>query len=316
MPLDNFSTVVNNPTFPVNEDLFFETRMEPQYAAKRDEHGEYIYDPITGKLQLGPRAGEFSAVYRKDNNICLGMHKEDSYTLVNNKPFFQGIEEKLTEYFTENELHGVKIKDSISHNGSSCIREYRFNNIKHVIETKEHSTEVSFRVIGWNCFDGSTKATIVYGNIDSFCANGLISGQYEATSRKRTSGFFLDGFVQRMEKGLEQYAVEMKKLQEYAETIISMRLAIEFFVTLKTSERNRERLQDRFAIEAATRGQNLWAVVSTLTNYASHTDGLFPVRDTGNNHEGITLMTRQAQVNKWLGGQQWNSLCNQAMFLA
>ena len=108
----------------------------------------------------------------------------------------------------------------------------------------------------------------------------------------------------------------MKKLQEYAETIISMRLAIEFFVTLKTSERNRERLQDRFAIEAATRGQNLWAVVSTLTNYASHTDGLFPVRDTGNNHEGITLMTRQAQVNKWLGGQQWNSLCNQAMFLA
>ena len=315
MPLDNFSTVVNNPLFPVNEDLFFETRMEPVYARVKDDTG-YIVDPTLNRYVLGPRAGEFSAVYRNDTDDCLGMHKEGSYTLVNNKPFFTGIEEKLTEYFTEDELHGVKIKDSISHSGSSCIREYRFNNIKHVIETKKHSTDVSFRVIGWNCFDGSTKATIVYGNIDSFCTNGLISGQDEATSRKRTSGFFLDGFVQRMEKGLEQYAVEMKKLQRYAETIISMRLAIEFFITLKTSDRNKERLQQRFAIEAATRGQNLWAVVSTLTNYASHTDGLFPVRDTGNSHEGVTLMTRQAQVNKWLGGKQWDSLCNQATLLA
>jgi hypothetical protein len=119
-----------------------------------------------------------------------------------------------------------------------------------------------------------------------------------------------------MNSGLEQYAVEMKKLQRYAETIISMSLAMEFFITLKTSERNRERLQQRFAIEAAIRGQNLWAVVSTLTNYASHTNGLFPVRNTGNSHEGVTLMTRQAQVNKWLGGKQWDSLCNQAALVA
>ena len=315
MPLDNYPTVINNPLFPVNEDLFFETRMEPVYARVKDDTG-YIVDPTLNRYVLGPRAGEFSAVYRNDTDDCLGMHKHGSYTLVNNKPFFTGIEEKLTEYFTEDELRGVKVKDSISHSGSSCIREYRFNNIKHVIETDRHSTEVSFRVIGWNCFDGSTKATIVYGNIDAFCTNGLISGQYEATSRKRTSGFFLDSFVQRMDSGLEQYAVEMKKLQRYAETIISMRLAIEFFLTLKTSDRNKERLQQRFAIEAATRGQNLWAVVSTLTNYASHTDGRFPVRDTGSNHEGVTLMTRQAQVNKWLGGKQWDSLCNQAALVA
>jgi len=315
MPLDNFSTVVNNPLFPVNEDLFFETRMEPVYALVKDDTG-YIVDPTTNRYSVGPRAGEFSGVFRNDTDDCLGMHKHGSYTLVNNKPFFQGIEEKLTEYFTEDELHGVKVKDSISHSGSSCIREYRFNNIKHVIETKKHSTEVSFRVIGWNCFDGSTKATIVYGNIDSFCTNGLISGQYEATSRKRTSGFHLEDFVKRMDSGLEQYAVEMKKLQRYAETIISMRLAIEFFVTLKTSERNKERLQEQFAVEAATRGQNLWAVVSTLTNYASHTDGRFPIRNTGSNHEGVTLLTRQAQVNKWLGSKQWDTLCNQATLLA
>ena len=306
--LDNISTVVNSPNgaiFPVNENLFFETRMEPLYARTNG-----VYDII------GPRAGNFSGVFRNDTDDCLGIHKEGSYTLVNNKPFFSGIEEKLTEYFTDAELHGVNVKDSISHNGSSCIREYIFNNIHSVIETDRHVTKVPFRVIGWNCFDGSTKATIVYGNIDSFCTSGLISGQYEATSRKRTSGFFLEDFVQRMDSGLEQYAVEMKKLQNYAETIVSMSLVMEFFITLKTSERNRERLQQRFAIEAAIRGQNLWAVVSTLTNYASHTDGLFPVRNTGNSHEGVTLMTRQAQVNKWLGGKQWDSLCNQAALLA
>lgn len=300
--LDNFSTVVNNPVFPVNEDLFFETRMEPLYARTNG-----VYDTI------GPRAGEFAGVFRNDTDDCLGIHKHGSYTLVNNKPFFTGIEEKLTEYFTEAELHGVKVKDSISHNGSACIREYRFNNIHSVIETNKHVTKVTFRVIGWNCFDGSTKATIVYGNIDSFCTNGLISGQYEATSRKRTSGFYLEDFVQRMDSGLEQYAVEMKKLQRYAESLITLNAVTEFFITLNTSDRNKERLQQQYITEMATRGQNLWAVVSTLTNYASHTDGLFPVRNTGNSHEGVTLMTRQSQVNRWLGSNAWKTLENKAV---
>jgi hypothetical protein len=301
--LDNISTVVNSPNgaiFPVNENLFFETRMEPLYA--KSGLTEYIHDLI------GPRAGNFSGVFRNDTDDCLGIHKEGSYTLVNNKPFFSGIEEKLTEYFTDAELHGVKVKDSISHNGSSCIREYIFNNIHSIIETTKHVTKVNFRVIGWNCFDGSTKATIVYGNIDSFCTNGLISGQYEATSRKRTSGFFLEDFVQRMDSGLDQYSVEMKKLQEYAESLINLNCVTEFFITLNVSERNKERLQQQYITEMATRGQNLWAVVSTLTNYASHTNGLFPVRDTGNSHEGVTLMTRQAQVGRWLKSSGWAKL--------
>ena len=304
--LDNFplSTYPSNepvPVFKENPEVFFETRMEPLYA--KSGLTEYIHD------LCGPRAGSFSGVFRNDTDDCLGVHKEGSYTLVNNRPFFEGIQEKLTEYFTADQLLKVKVKDSVSHLGSSVIREYIFESINSTIESKSHSTTLTFRVIAWNCFDGSTKATVIFGNIDSFCTNGLISGQYQANSRKRTSGFALDNFLGYMDSGLKDYEIEMARLQGYAETRVLVPYVSEFFEKLSgVSERNAQRLNEQFKEEMSIRGLNLWAVVSTLTNYASHTDGLFPVRDTGNSHEGVTLLNRQSQVGKWLNSKAWNDL--------
>ena len=300
--LDNFpiSTYPSNePIFEENPEVFFETRMEPLYARNAG----------LAEYEVGPRAGSFSGVFRNDNDNCLGVHKEGSYVLVNNRPFFEGIQEKLTEYFTADQLLKVKVKDSVSHLGSSVIREYIFESINSTIESKSHSTTLTFRVIAWNCFDGSTKATVIFGNIDSFCTNGLISGQYQASSRKRTSGFVLDSFLGYMDSGLKDYEIEMARLQEYAETPVLVPYVSEFFEKLSgVSERNAQRLNEQFKEEMSIRGLNLWAVVSTLTNYASHTDGLFPVRDTGNSHEGVTLLNRQSQVGKWLNSKAWNDL--------
>jgi hypothetical protein len=288
------------PVFKENPEVFFETRMEPLYARQ---------DGIVANYEIGPRAGSFSGVFRNDNDNCLGVHKEGSYTLVNNRPYFEGIQEKLIEYFNADDLLKVKIKDSVSHLGSSVIRQYVFESINSTIESRSHSTTLTFRVIAWNCFDGSTKASVIFGNIDDFCTNGLISGQYQASSRKRTSGFVLDTFVGRMDSGLEQYQKEMIQLQKYAETPVLIPYVTEFFEKLSgVSERNAKRLNEQFLEELSLRGPNLWAVVSTLTNYASHTDGRFPVRETGNSHEGVTLLNRQAQVGKWLNSKAWNNL--------
>ena len=312
--LDNFplSAYPSNepvPVFKENPEVFFETRMEPLYAATPLENRMFPNEYCPEDLEVGPRAGSFSGVFRNDNDNCLGVHKEGSYTLVNNRPYFEGIQEKLIEYFSADQLLKVKIKDSVSHLGSSVIREYIFESINSTIESDRHSTTLTFRVIAWNCFDGSTKATVIFGNIDSFCTNGLISGQYQASSRKRTSGFVLDTFMSRMDSGLEQYEKEMIQLQKYAETPILIPYVSEFFEKLSgVSSRNAERLNQQFLEELSTRGPNLWAVVSTLTNYASHTDGLFPVRDTGNSHEGVTLLNRQSEVGKWLNSKAWSNL--------
>ena len=116
-----------------------------------------------------------------------------------------------------------------------------------------------------------------------------------------------------MDSGLEQYEKEMVQLQGYAESPVLTPYVSAFFEKLSgVSERTADRLNKQFLEELSNRGPNLWAVVSTLTNYASHTDGLFPVRDTGNSHEGVTLLNRQSQVGKWLNSKAWNDLVETA----
>ena len=305
MPLDNYpvATLPNNP-FPNNDDLFFGTETEP----------------LKGNLSHRP-TGRWEGIYRTDNGECLGVHK-DTYTLVQNRDFFNGVEEKLMEYFEPDKLQNIVVKDTIGRGGAASIREYRFNKIKTYIQTERHSTSLLFRVIGWNCFDGSAKARIVFGNIDTFCTNGQITGEYQATSAKRSSRFEVKGFINRMEKGLTEYSHNMKMLQRYADTPTSLPYVTEFFDSLigkgtnNISERTSTRLTEQYVdVEAPTRGSNLWAVVSTLTTYSSYAD-MVPVRNTGTDHAGVTLLERQSKVNKWLGSSKWDVLCNKSVMAA
>ena len=60
--------------------------------------------------------------------------------------------------------------------------------------------------------------------------------------------------------------------------------------------------------EASVRGMNMWSVISTLSNYSSHTDGRFSTRNTGSDHSSSTLLTRQTQVARWLSSDAFSDL--------
>lgn len=280
-----------------NEDssLYFNTELKPLYAYDS-------YDQIV-------QAGKFQGVVRTDTNDCLGVFKEDSYTLVKNTDFFTGIEDQLIDYFDPIVVDSIEVNDHISHNGASSIREYRFPTISKSIESDRHKTSLTFRVIGWNCFDGSSRCRIVVGNVDMFCTNGMITGDYDASSKKRTSGFSLMNFLNNVTTGIKRFEDDVLRYQSYAETKVLTPYVHSFFENLSgVSERNVKRLQEQYQEEMSIRGNNLWAVVSTLTNYASHTDGRFPTRNTGNNHDGVTSFNRQTQVNKWLNSDAMRHL--------
>ena len=286
--------------------LWFTTEM-------RDLYSHESHPDLYGEFDTH-RAGTYQGVFRTDNDKCLGVFKDGSYTLVNNYQFYRGIEEQLINFFDPSVLDLCKIEDTSSWGGAVCIRQYLFPNLEREIVSDRHSTSLTFRVIGWNCFDGSSKCRLIFGNIDSFCSNGLISGDYDQSSKKRTSGFDLTNFVGQLEKGILKYENDVSRYQTYAETKVLTPYVSEFFETLSgMSERNAKRLQDQYLEEASIRGNNLWAVVSTLTNYASHTDGRFPVRNTGNDHHGVTSYNRQSQVNKWLNSPQFVRLQNHSM---
>ena len=284
-----------------NTDLMFNTEMRNLYCFTDDKHE--IGETITKK------ASDYQGVFRTDTDDCLGIFKENSYTLVQNDHFFSGIEDQLTDYFDPIVMDTLEVKDSASHQGAVSIREYHFPSLAKTIETNRHKTSLNFRVIGWNCFDGSSRCKIIIGNIDTFCSNGLISGDYDTSSQKRTSGFDLKSFIGNVSKGLVRFNSDIEKYQRYAETTILTPYVNDFFNNLKgISERNAERLQDQYKEEISIRGNNLWAVVSTLTNYASHFDGRFPTRNTGNNHDGVTSFNRQAQVGRWLNSETFKTL--------
>jgi hypothetical protein len=281
--------------------LMFNTEMRDLYSNERhpDLYGEFITK----------RASDYQGVFRTDTDDCLGIFKENSYTLVQNDQFFSGIEDQLTDYFDPIVMDTMKVKDSASHHGAVSIREYHFPSLAKTIETNRHKTSLNFRVIGWNCFDGSSRCKIIIGNIDTFCSNGLISGDYDTSSQKRTSGFDLRSFIGKVSTGLVRFDSDITKFQRYAESTVLTPYVNDFFNNLKgISERNAERLQSQYMDEVSVRGNNLWAVVSTLTNYASHFDGRFPTRNTGNNHDGVTSFNRQAQVGRWLNSDTFKTL--------
>ena len=302
--LDNFPLVTplsSSDIFPENPDVFFETSFEPLRFEDVDIN-------TFGGVTLGDKAGNFYGVRRKDMpNTCLGVHL-DTYTHTPNTDFFHGIQDQLLEFFEPHQLGDVIVKDSVSYKGASTIREYQFPSITHVIRTDKHASSVMFRVIAWNCFDGSSKARIMYGSIDSFCTNGLVSGDYEANVGKRTSGFRLDGFLGRMTEGLQRFETDAQLIQGYAESKVILPYVEQFFEELGVTKQQTERLNEQFKREAYDRGLNLWSVISALTYDSSHRT----INTTKHDHEGVTRIGDQRQVAKWLKSTAWSHLCERA----
>ena len=302
--LDNFPLVTQlspSDIFPENPDVFFETSFEPLRFEDVDIN-------TFGGVTLVDKAGNFYGVRRKDRpNTCLGVDL-DTYTHTPNTDFFHGIQDQLLEFFEPHQLGDVIVKDSVSYKGASTIREYQFPSITHVIRTDKLASSVMFRVIAWNCFNGSSKARIMYGSIDSFCTNGLVSGDYEANVGKRTSGFRLDGFLGRMTEGLQRFETDAQLIQGYAESKVILPYVEQFFEELGVTKQQSERLNEQFKREAYDRGLNLWSVISALTYDSSHRT----LNTTKHDHEGVTRIGDQRQVARWLKSNAWSHLCERA----
>jgi len=62
--------------------------------------------------------------------------------------------------------------------------------------------------------------------------------------------------------------------------------------------------------EASVRGQNVWALYSAFTNYASYADERngFNLRDTGKDTNAVSMFTREHKVSQWIESKQFKEL--------
>jgi hypothetical protein len=248
-----------------------------------------------------------------DGDVYLNV-VNSGYRVVENAEVLEPLQRQMINYFDPLVLEDVKIKDTISANGNVCYAEYLFPRLKHGIETSTgHKTEFGLRFVMKNTFDGKGSVTMWSGLIDFFCTNGTVMGQYDVTRKRHSRNFNTDGFISAFEMSMTSHRQAVEKYQRYADTKVGSSTKVQqlFDKLTKTNRQDQKRsggLSDRLFAqwmdEVRERGNNLFAVQSAMTHYASHgEDGRFDLTKAG---DGGTLYKRGDEVTKWLRSNTWN----------
>mgnify|MGYP003637264035 CR=1 FL=1 len=147
--------------------------------------------------------------------------------------------------------------------------------------------------------------------LDIACTNGMITGTYEQVRKKNTSGFSLSNFVNEIKQSHNNFIEHAKYLQRMADTNFhtqQMRNLKELLEPMGMSKRMASNMHDLFLNEASVRGANLWSLYSAMTNYSSHTDNGFKLKDMGNDTRATSMWDREQKVVKWTNSTAFKEL--------
>lgn len=231
-----------------------------------------------------------------------------TYKLIHNRELFGAVEDTLRKNMHGDALQGVMITDKVSGWGRVCLREYVFPNIKCKLK-KAGKSPIAFRLIVQNGYGGSALR-LHAGAIEFYCMNGMISGDYQSAYNKHTSGLVVTGIDSAIERALYAFAASEVVWNRWANTPVKHAFAMQLFRDLASSDKLRENLTQQYMREREDRGENLWAVYSALTYYASHAEGEFKLRESvmTQDTEASTMLQRELTVAKWVNSTAWKKL--------
>tara|TARA_R110000751_G_scaffold115016_1_gene214390 strand:+ start:576 stop:1514 length:939 start_codon:yes stop_codon:yes gene_type:complete len=232
------------------------------------------------------------------------------YRVVMNEEILMPLQEQMINHFDPQVLVDVQIKDHITKGGAVCFAEYILPKISQPVETRTgHKTEIGLRYIMKNSHDGSSSVVMYSGDIDFFCTNGQINGQFDVARARHTKNFTIDGFLRAFDQSLLNHSQAVQQYQVWADTQLNSSVkvkelfkklvnpSIDMEDTSKKSHGLGDRLFAQYTDEIQTRGNNVFSLVSAMTHFASHDDERFGLTSVGDNG---TLFKRQQTVNGWL----------------
>jgi hypothetical protein len=216
----------------------------------------------------------------------------------------------VTENLTAEQTDGASIVWRDAHRNGWAMMDMTLPNMKHTIVTPKHTTEIAQRIIALHGVDGTCSNTVLFGAIDFFCTNGMIRGEYGKQSRKNTSGFNLDRFITQLGKSNSDFNAYHKQMQSWAETPVYVGQVKSMLESLLKSERTADKMLTLYNQEASVRGQNVWALYSAFTNYASYADERngFTLRNTGKDTNAVNMFKREHEVSQWIESEQFKEL--------
>lgn len=263
-----------------------------------------LFEPIPG---AGVVNGMGFCNFRSDTEQALGMVKE-RYQIVQNCDLFESLAHALDGAAPARALDGAKIKPSVSYGGAQAFADIAFPSLtEDLVQARGNATALTFRLLLWNSFDGSSPVRLAAGAIDGFCTNGMIFGSYDLFGKRHTKGFSqveLEKFVGNSFLLFQEKITELRR-----ETFAPIELTqAEEFLKKNFSDRRAAQLLERFAIESQERGATVWALRSALTFYASHNSSQFAVRNTGADSAASVLYGRENEISSLFAGAGWREL--------
>jgi L-rhamnose mutarotase len=223
-------------------------------------------------------------------------------TARNHAEFYNRVWDTIVEDLSQEDLRDYSYSFNSARNKGWSMLDVAFPNVKTTVETKKHKTEIAFRMIAVHAIDGSASPATWFGGIDTFCTNGQITGDWDMVRKKNTSGFTVDNFIRELRVAKTNFDLQGKRLQSWADTNLAHVQVDELIQEIVKSERKSRKLHDLFLDERHTRGNNLFALYSAFTNYASYADERngFALRNTGNDTRAVSMLAREQEVSKWV----------------
>ena len=242
-----------------------------------------------------------------------------TYKVIENGPVLTVVLGSVKKFFAPSLIEGLQIKTTLQNNGGTTLVEMKLPNISTTVETTNgFVTHLYYRNILRNTFDGKGALRLYTGNIDMFCTNGMISGEYTVLSESHRSLFKEDSFSELLETTCENYMSVTDRVVSWAKKKVDTSNVVDFFNHMVHGNKEpsgrandlASNLVEQYHREASVRGNNLFALTSAMTHYASHSEGAFEVRKSTRNIVPVTakLFERQEKVRKWIDSDSFKML--------
>ena len=281
MPLDYVSKLIDE----VPENLDFKLAYEPTKVTDK----KYVINADTGEY--------------------LGVVGNDFTTETHTK-FFNKVQDTMMEKLSPYEVQGAVVNWKSARNNAWASMDITLPNVTTKIVTDKHETTIAQRIIGLRAVDGSCSNQVFFGAIDFFCTNGMIRGDHDKVRRKNTSGFSVERFITQLRKSNEDFQMQTRRLQKWANQSLATVDVRAFLEKLMKSDRAADKMFTLYNQEVAIRGRNVFALYSAFTNYATYADERngFTMRNTGHDTAAVTMFNRENKVGQWIDSEPFKRL--------
>jgi len=263
---------------------------------------EMIPDNLNFDVQFEPtKVHDKKYVINGNTGEYIGV-VGNTFNCANHTDFFEGVHNTVTENLGEEQTDSMNIKWRIAKQNAWAMMDMTLPNVTARIANDKHSTTIAQRIIALHGVDGSCSNQTYFGAIDFFCTNGMIRGEHDKIRRKNTANFSMDRFIRDLRESTQSFYAQSERLQGWANKPLYVGDVKAMLEALLKSDRASEKMFGLYNQEASVRGENVWALYSAFTNYASYADERngFNLRETGKDTQAVSMFQREHKVSQWI----------------